>query len=102
MNSLTALIDHNVNSHYQNYRFMWWPLDVRMTGKLRYGTMRLPGDLILSFGLEADYDERTVCEVGPFVVTRPETSEEREEREQGWAEEAYMERELNRYTEWYY
>lgn len=67
-----------------------------------YGFLRLPKGFHLSWGLETDYDERQVVAVGPLSLTRPETDAEREEREEGEAIAAWEERELNRYTEWYY
>ena len=86
---------------------LWSPFccNVRTTdnGKVcAFGFLRLPKGLILSWGLDTDYDERQVAAVGPLSLTRPETDQEREEREEGEAIAAWEERELNRYTEWYY
>jgi hypothetical protein len=82
-------------------RWVPWSLATFKDGR-PYGWLRLPGDLCLALNLDADYDERVLWTRGPLVLTRPETDEERQEREEGWAEEAAMEHELNRYTEWYY
>lgn len=96
--NLDRLMAQNVGSERQNVLFLWWPLDFRA----KYGWLRLPGGCYLSFGLEPEYDERLVGQWGPLQLTRPETAEERQDREEGEAEEAFTEQELNRYTEWYY
>jgi hypothetical protein len=87
----------------QNLAYLWWPLHVNF-GRSRYAWLRLPGPdyHFLSFGLEPEHDERLVAQCGPFRVTRAESLQEQAEREEAWAEDAFMERELNRYTEWYY
>lgn len=99
---LQALLNRNTENRFQNVAFPWWPLNVSMTGKCKHFWVRLPGQLVFCYGLEPDYDERLVAEWGLFTLTRPETDEECQEREEGWAEEAAMEWELNRYTQWYY
>jgi hypothetical protein len=102
MTTIEALIARNVGPHYQNVAPLWWPLNVKLTGRAKFAWLRLPNNGFISYGLEPDYDERLVAEWGPLTLTRPETESEREEREEAEAEEAFMERELNRYTEWYY
>lgn len=98
-----AIIERNLDRWHQNVPYLWWPLFLQI-GRTSYGWLRLPGDdyRFLSFGLKPDHEERLVGQWGPFSVTRTETLEEQEERLEGEAEDAFMERELNRYTEWYY
>ena len=67
-----------------------------------YGWLPLGWGRYLSWGLGADRHERISWSCGPLAVTRPETEEERLEREEGEAEDALMEYEHNRYTEWSY
>ena len=67
-----------------------------------YAWLRLPGWRFISWNVPPDYDERVVWQCGSLVVTRPETSEERDEREQDQAEAAAEDHELNRYTQWSY
>ena len=97
-----ALIERNLSPSHQNLPFIWWPMEVRLTSPAHRAWLRLPGGYYLSYGLEPDYDERLVAEWGMLTLTRPETPQECEEREEAWAEEAFLEREANRYTEWYY
>ena len=83
--------------------FRWVPWSFNFNANRRpYGWLLLPHGWNFSWNLGADTEERPVWEYGPFTLARPETPEEREEREEGEAEAAWEERELNRYTEWYY
>lgn len=102
--NLERLIARNISTNYQNVLFLWWPFDLRLTSRTPYAWLRLPGGRYLSFGMEPEYDERLVAQWGPFQLTRQETAEERQDREEAEAEaeEAFMERELHRYTEWHY
>ena len=90
--------------HMVPFRWVKWCIDFRVGWPRPIGWIALPltPDWYLSFGLGADYDEREVWGVGQWITTRPETEEEREEREEAEWEEVWMEREQNRYTEWYY
>lgn len=56
----------------------------------------------LAFRLEPDYDEQLIWQLGPLYYTLPETEEQRLEREDAEMEEAFLEREANRYTQWSY
>ena len=87
---------------YAQVPFTWVPWFLNNTAKTGlYGWLRLGGHcLCLNMGLEPD--ERLVARLGPLTLTRPETAQEQMDREEGEAEEAFMERELNRYTQWYY
>jgi len=49
------------------------------------------GTGFLAYGIPADYDEVTVWEAGPLVLTRAETDEERRDREEAEEEAAYHE-----------
>ena len=84
--------------------FCWvpWEINRHSTFTNPVAWLKLPGDLILSIGLGVDFDEREVCSVGPLLLTRLETPEEREERKEAESEAAFMEQEANRYTEWSY
>jgi hypothetical protein len=83
--------------------FRWIPWGFHAPAHRKpYGWIMLPGDWAFSWNLGADTEERVVWEFGPLCLTRPETPQEREEREEGEAIAAWEERELNRYTEWYY
>ena len=96
-------ISYVVNTRWQNARFHWVPLDINLGAKAPWIALALPGERYLCYNLEADgKEEREVFAFGRFSLTRPETDEEHEERLEGEAEEAFMERESNRYTEWYY
>ena len=93
----------------QHVKLAWvpWNLEFRYARGLETvlvwcGWILLPAGLVLSFRLDPEKDEREVFRFGPFVVTRPETEEEREEREEAEAEDDFMIRELNRYCEWSY
>jgi hypothetical protein len=66
------------------------------------GWLLLPHGWALSYGVAVDTEERLVWQWGRWLLTRPETPLEREEREEGEAEAAFMEYEANRYTEWSY
>lgn len=76
-------------------------MDVRLASQKPTAWACLPGGLCASFGMDLDYDERLVFKCGPVMLTRAETEAERNQREDDWAEEAFMGIELNRYTEWY-
>lgn len=106
MNQLQAMIHHSLHpSPYTQFpRFLWAPLELQLTrpGGKGYAYLALPGSMYLTFNLPPDHDERVVGQWGKFMITRPETDVEREEREEAEAEEAFMERESNRYTQWYY
>jgi len=67
-----------------------------------YWYIRLPGWWFLSWNMPADDEDRPVWALGKLLLTRPETEQEREEREDGVAEAWAEEVERNRYTEWYY
>ena len=99
--NIQAMIQANMTP-WQNVRPLWWPIELRLGAELPHAYVALPGGHWLSYGLEPDYDERLVAQWGPFYLSRQETEAEREEREEAWAEEAFLEREANRYTEWYY
>lgn len=83
--------------------FSWCPLYLNCTAKHGVsGFLILPGDLALYFRFSLDVEEVAIWEGLGFALTRPETSEEYEERLDSYAEEAFLEREANRYTEWSY
>lgn len=102
MTAIEALIARNMGPHYQNVAPLWWPLSLKLSGRAKYAWLRLPNNGFISYGLEPDYDERLVIAWGPFCLTRPETEQERLDREDDEADQAFMEYELNRYTQWYY
>ena len=64
--------------------------------------LRLPNGRFISWDMDTDYDERVVWEAGPLRITRPETAEECQDREEGEAEAAWERYELNRYVLWSY
>ena len=95
-------INYIANTRWQNARFHWVPLDVNLGAKAPWIALALPGERYLCYNLESDKEERAAWSLGRLTLTRPETDEEYEERLEGEAEEAFMEREANRYTEWHY
>lgn len=99
---LDALIARNMGAHSQNLTYLWCPLELRLDRKYPVAWLRLPNNGFLTYRMDPDYEERLVAACGPFSLTRPETAEEQAEREETEAEAVFMERELNRYTEWYY
>lgn len=60
------------------------------------------GKYVVSWGCPCDPEEREVFRFGYLCITRPETEQEREDREEAECEAWFMEREANRYTEWSY
>jgi hypothetical protein len=87
---------------YAQVPFSWVPWFLNNTAKTGlYGWLRL-GSYCLCLNMGLEPDERRLASFGLLMLTRPETQEEQQDREEAEAEEAFMERELNRYTEWYY
>ncbi|MFZ9349758.1 MAG: hypothetical protein ACO242_03590 [Candidatus Fonsibacter ubiquis] len=87
---------------YAQVPFTWVPWFLNNTAKTGlYGWLRL-GDHCLCLNMGLEPDERLMARLGPLTLTRPETAQEQMDREEAEAEEAFMERELNRYTQWYY
>ena len=93
----------------QSYQPLWLPWYFNALANRKnpghawiHGYVRLPGWHFLSWNMEPDAEERIVWSLGSLVLTRPETAEEKEEREEGeaqaWAEVV----EANRYTPWSY
>jgi hypothetical protein len=84
--------------------FSWvpWSVQYRANWGAPVWWFPLGGEWYVSSGIGAEPEERVILRLGPVMVTRPETDSEREEREEAEAEAAFMEREHNRYTEWYY
>lgn len=81
----------------------WWPLYLNCTATHGVsGFLCLPRDLVLNFRFGLDVEERAIWEGFGFTLTRPETLEEYDERMDSYAEQAFLEREANRYTEWSY
>ena len=82
--------------------FHWVPWGCRFNRRL-VAWLTLPiGTLVVSIGCGMEPEEREVASFGPLLLTRLETPEEREEREEAEEEDAFMEREANRYCEWSY
>lgn len=54
-----------------------------------YGWLLLPGGHSVSFNVDADEGEVLAGKLGPLKFYRPETEQERQDREEGWAEAAY-------------
>lgn len=101
--NLSTLIWNNMHSSFQNLQWLSAPLCLNLTSK--YGShawLALTNYFYLTYNLPADYDEVVVAEWWRFKITRPETEAERTDREDSEAEDEYLEREKNRYTEWYY
>ena len=92
---------------FPNHLWRLWNFEARANrihpGKTSvYWYVHLPGQIYLSWDMDADYDERLVWGCGKLRLTRFETDQEREEREEGEARAAAEERDLNRYVQWYY
>jgi hypothetical protein len=81
-----------------------WPVEVNCTASYGLtGWIMLPGGLSISWRVKEDpSQEKEIWRLGPLSVARSLTSEELEEYEENQAILAWEERELNRYTEWYY
>ena len=85
------------------HRPSWWPLYLNCTAEHGvWGFLCLPRDLVLNFRFAPDVEERVIWEGLGFTLTRPESLEEYDERMDSYAEQASLEREANRYTEWSY
>ena len=84
------------------FRWVDWSLQYRAGWSHPMGWFPLGAGRYLGLGYSVEHDERQVWGWGILNIVRPETDEERWDREEGWAEEAFMEREANRYTEWSY
>jgi hypothetical protein len=98
--SLSNLIHRSQDSYSQNvlcHRFF----DVHLAGPNRRFYLALGGHWYLQWRMPADWEERVVWQAGDFMITRPETEEEAEERLEAEAEAAMEERDLLRYTAWY-
>ena len=79
-----------------------WPLCLRLGGRHGFAYLRISPTLYLQWNLMPDADERIAWQWGKLTVTRPETDEEREDREDAEAEALAMEAEEARYIEWAY
>ena len=79
-----------------------WPLCLRLGGRYGFAYLKISPTLYLQWNLAPDYDERVTWRWGCLTITRPETDEEREEREYGEAEALALEVEAGRYIEWSY
>ena len=87
----------------QQATFRWVPWNINYCNGWSSPTGWLClGDLVLSYGLGPDTEERSVWSWGPWLLSRPETPEERDERLEGEEEAAFMEHEASRYVEWSY
>ena len=64
--------------------------------------IHLPFDLVLSWGMPVEPEEREVVSFFGFLLTRAETEQEREERIEVELEAQWDYYESNRYTEWSY
>lgn len=62
--------------------------------------IHLPFDLVLSWGMPVEPEEREVISFFGFLLTRAETEQEREEREEMELEAQWDYYESNRYTQW--
>jgi hypothetical protein len=85
--------------------FDWvpWSLSYNNGWAHPVGWFPLGAGRYISIGVKGlDSEERLVWSAGPLMITRLETAQECEERLEGEAEEAFMDRELNRYCEWSY
>lgn len=98
--SLSNLVRRSLDSYSQNilyHRFC----DVRLAGPNRRFYLALGGYWYLQWRMPADCEERIAWQAGNFMITRPETEEEAQERLEAEAEAAMEERDLLRYTAWY-
>lgn len=62
-----------------------------------YGWLLLPGGRSVCFNVDADEGEVLVGKLGPLEFYRLETDQERQDREDGWAEAAYEAYQASRY-----
>jgi hypothetical protein len=85
------------------FRWVPWCLQCTTATGL-YGWLFLWGGLCLCLGLGPgpDDEEVEVWRCGDLYLTRPETDQERDDREEARAEELFCLHEMNRYTEWAY
>lgn len=94
--------------HLVTFHWVPWNLELRHAtfghdaGCLIWYGWLLLGPLTLTFNMEPESDEHPLLRVGPFTLARPETDEERKEREYWEADEEFCRRESMRYCEWYY
>jgi hypothetical protein len=84
------------------FRWVPWHIQYRKSWQRPMAWLRLGGGWFASYGLGLEPDERPVLRLGQWLLSRPETPLEREERLDGEAEAAWEEHEANRYTEWSY
>jgi hypothetical protein len=71
--------------------------NIDCNGKL-FGWILLPNDRAISWNVEPEEGETIAFEFGPFVITRPETDQEKEDREIGEAELAWEQQFADRWT----
>ena len=81
--------------------FLWVPWGCHYQSRLVAWTL-LPAGFAVGINCGVEPEEREVASFGPLLLTRLETPEEREERKEAEAEDAFMEHEMNRYCEWSY
>jgi hypothetical protein len=97
---ITSFPDYNQQA---TFRWVPWHCNFRKGWQRPMAWLHLGArGLVLSYGLGLEREERSILRLGQWLLSRPETLEEREERKEGEAEAAFMEHEANRYCEWSY
>jgi hypothetical protein len=97
---ITSFPDYNQQA---TFRWVPWHINCRKGWQRPMAWLRLGvRGLVLSYGLGLEPDERAVLRLGQLLLSRPETLEERDAREEAESEALFMEHEANRYTEWGY
>ena len=81
--------------------YSWVPWALHAPAKVPpFGWLKLPAGRFLALNC-VDYDDVVVWSFGPLALVRPETDEERADREDAEAEASFMAVEANRFIEWY-
>ena len=93
---------NNFSPWHQQAAYLCSPISLRMTAPCPHAWIAVGGGRFLSWNLEPDFDEVVVWQSGKFCLTRPETEQEQQDREDADAEIDWYDKELNRYTEWSY
>jgi hypothetical protein len=93
----------NYTSLSNSRKFDWCPLYLNTTAKHGISAfLLLPNDWTLYFRFAKDDEDVAVWSALGFCLTRPETDEEKTDREDAFLEEAWLEIERDRYTQWSY
>ena len=90
------------DQHFAQVPFTWAPLNMKLTAKHPWFYLHLGFNYYLQWNLLPDYDEQTVWQIGRWYITRPETVEEREDREMSEEEALAIEADQARYIDWSY